>query len=84
MVVFAYNTHLHARLVRQELPKLIEAEHITQKKQYDKSYKEVEYQHDQKVLKNSDVNYKIALTLKGKETTETIHVDRLKPYYEYK
>lgn len=147
MIIFAYNTHPHARFgyspfylmfgteatqpldnkiippeidnnrieeivqlqkIRQELPKLIEAEQIKQKKQYDKNHKEVEYQPGQKVLvkikfqkqgeskklahkyrgpfeileKISDVNYKIALTLNGKETTDTIHVDRLKPYHE--
>jgi len=33
------------------------------------------------IEKISDINYKIALTLNGKESIDTIHVDRLKPFY---
>lgn len=33
------------------------------------------------IKKMSEVNYKIALTINGKDTVDTIHVQRLKPYH---
>lgn len=34
------------------------------------------------IEKISDINYKIALTLRGKPTVDIIHVNRIKPYHE--
>ena len=34
------------------------------------------------IEKLSEVNYKIALILNGKEVIDTIHVQRIKPYFK--
>jgi hypothetical protein len=96
--------------IRKDIPDIIRKEQQTQKLNYDKTHKTVDYLPGQKVLiqfqfqepnkskklaykyrgpfkiikKMSDVNYKVELILNGKSTTDTIHVQRIKPFTDRK